>query len=189
MCHCDNTGMERTPNESQHTSWLWRRKFSRFFCRDLNSQPFDHKSGALTNKLSCLYRHYVYSRLHFGLPDDWPSVFFFGADFPPLVLDCERKSEHLALWTCIILCGIYYTSYGTFHTFSHLFIHFICWLTRLCLIRKKKEFMKDQSMAKVISERRSTHLTTTESLTPRPCHTSSMSEEDWRKKKERKRIV
>ena len=35
-------------------SWLWRRKFSRRSCRDLNSQPFDHESDALTNKLSRL---------------------------------------------------------------------------------------------------------------------------------------
>ena len=35
-------------------SWLWRWKFSRCFCRDSNSQPFDHESGALTNKLSRL---------------------------------------------------------------------------------------------------------------------------------------
>ena len=33
-------------------SWLWRRKFSCRFCRDSTSQPFDHESGALTNKLS-----------------------------------------------------------------------------------------------------------------------------------------
>ena len=32
-------------------SWFWRRKFSCRFCRDSNSQPFDHESGALTNKL------------------------------------------------------------------------------------------------------------------------------------------
>ena len=35
-------------------SWLWRRKFSCYFCRDSNSQPFDHESGAQTNKLSQL---------------------------------------------------------------------------------------------------------------------------------------
>ena len=33
-------------------SYLWRRKFSRRSCRDSNSQPFDHESGALMNKLS-----------------------------------------------------------------------------------------------------------------------------------------
>ena len=33
-------------------NWLWRRKFSHRSCRDSNSQPFDHESGALTNKLS-----------------------------------------------------------------------------------------------------------------------------------------
>ena len=35
-------------------SWLWRRKFSCRSCRDSNSQPFDHESGALTNQLSRL---------------------------------------------------------------------------------------------------------------------------------------
>ena len=35
-------------------SRLWRRKFVRRFCWDSNSQPFDHESGALTNKLSRL---------------------------------------------------------------------------------------------------------------------------------------
>ena len=33
-------------------SSLCRRKFSRRFCRNSNSQPLDHESGALTNKLS-----------------------------------------------------------------------------------------------------------------------------------------
>ena len=28
-------------------SWLWRRKFSHCSCRDSNSQPFHHESGAL----------------------------------------------------------------------------------------------------------------------------------------------
>ena len=37
-------------------SWLWRRKFSRRSCLDSNSQPFDHKSSALTNELSRLPR-------------------------------------------------------------------------------------------------------------------------------------
>ena len=53
MCRCSNTGVERTPNKSTQ-SWLWRRKSSRRFCRDLNSQSVDHESGALTNKLSRL---------------------------------------------------------------------------------------------------------------------------------------
>ena len=33
-------------------SWLWRRKFSRHSCRDLNLQSFDDEPGALTNELS-----------------------------------------------------------------------------------------------------------------------------------------
>ena len=35
-------------------SWLWRRNFFCRSCWDSNSQPFDHESGALTNKLSQL---------------------------------------------------------------------------------------------------------------------------------------
>ena len=37
-------------------SGLWRRKFSCRSCRGSNSQPFDHESGALTNKLI----HYIH---------------------------------------------------------------------------------------------------------------------------------
>ena len=43
--------------KSQHISTqseLWRIKFSRRSCRDSNSQPFDHESGAFTNKPSRL---------------------------------------------------------------------------------------------------------------------------------------
>ena len=58
-CHYGNTGVERTPNKNQHTKLTQEKKFSRRFCRDSNSQPFDHKSGALTNKLSRLPT-YVY---------------------------------------------------------------------------------------------------------------------------------
>ena len=35
-------------------SLLLRRKFSHHSCQDSNLQPFDHKSGILTNKLSWL---------------------------------------------------------------------------------------------------------------------------------------
>ena len=54
-CYCGETGMERTPNKSQHTKLTLEKKFSRRSCRDSNWQPFDHKSGALTNKLSRLF--------------------------------------------------------------------------------------------------------------------------------------
>ena len=54
MCHCSNTGVEWTLNKVSTQSWLWRRKFSHHFCRDSNSQPFDHECSALTNKLSRL---------------------------------------------------------------------------------------------------------------------------------------
>ena len=37
MCHCGNTGVERTPNK----------KFLCQSCQDLKLQPFDHESGTL----------------------------------------------------------------------------------------------------------------------------------------------
>ena len=40
-----------TESESAHKV---RREFSNRSCQDSNSQPFDHKSSALTNKLSWL---------------------------------------------------------------------------------------------------------------------------------------
>ena len=42
-CHCDNTRVERTPNKSQHTKFILDCRS----CRDSNSQPVDHESGAL----------------------------------------------------------------------------------------------------------------------------------------------
>ena len=51
MCHCSYTGVERTPNKSQH-SLLWRRKFC-CSCQDSNSQPSENESGStLPFKLS-----------------------------------------------------------------------------------------------------------------------------------------
>ena len=47
MYHCGNTGVKLTPDKSQHTKLLGRRKFSHRSCRDLNLQPFDCKSSAL----------------------------------------------------------------------------------------------------------------------------------------------
>ena len=52
-CYCGNTRVERILNKSTQICF-WRRKFSRRSCRDSNSQPFDHVSGALTNNLSRL---------------------------------------------------------------------------------------------------------------------------------------
>ena len=54
MCHCDNRGMEWTSNKSQHTKLTLEKIFFGHPCQDSNSQPFSHKSGALTNKLSQL---------------------------------------------------------------------------------------------------------------------------------------
>ena len=47
MCHCSNTGVEWTPNKSQHTKLTLEKKFSRRSRRDLNLQPFNHECGAL----------------------------------------------------------------------------------------------------------------------------------------------
>ena len=44
-CHCSNTGVERTPNNSKH------RKFS-LEKPGLELQPFDHEPGALATELS-----------------------------------------------------------------------------------------------------------------------------------------
>ena len=43
-CHCGNSGVERTPNKSKHARLTLRRKFSLRYCRDSNSQPFNHES-------------------------------------------------------------------------------------------------------------------------------------------------
>ena len=49
--HCGNTGWKRQRIRVSTKRLLWRRKFSSRSCRDSNSQPFDHESGALTIKL------------------------------------------------------------------------------------------------------------------------------------------
>ena len=46
-CHCRNTAVERTPNKGQHRKFTLEKKFSSRFCRDSNSQTFDHESGTL----------------------------------------------------------------------------------------------------------------------------------------------
>ena len=38
-CHCGNTGVERTPNKSQHTKLTLEKKFPRRSCWDANWQP------------------------------------------------------------------------------------------------------------------------------------------------------
>ena len=47
-CYCSNTGVEWLWVLTE--SWPWRRKFSCRCCRDLNLQPFNHHSGALTTE-------------------------------------------------------------------------------------------------------------------------------------------
>ena len=53
-CHWGNRGWNGHRIRISTQSWLWRRKFSHRSCQDSNSLPFDHKSHALTNKLSRL---------------------------------------------------------------------------------------------------------------------------------------
>ena len=43
---------------SQHTKLSLVKKILLPLLPDSNSQPFDHESGALTNKLSCVYHVY-----------------------------------------------------------------------------------------------------------------------------------
>ena len=57
MCYCSNTGEERIPKWVSTESWPWRTKFSNCFCQDLNLQPFDPESGALTTEVSLLPNH------------------------------------------------------------------------------------------------------------------------------------
>ena len=55
MCYCGNMGVEWIRNKSQQRKLtLEREKISRRTCRDLNLQPFNHESSALTTDLSLL---------------------------------------------------------------------------------------------------------------------------------------
>ena len=47
-CHCRNTEWNGHQIRVSTQSWHWRRKFSRYSCRDSNLQPLDHESGTLT---------------------------------------------------------------------------------------------------------------------------------------------
>ena len=47
-------GWNRPQIRNSTQCWLWRRKFSKRSCWDSNSQPFNHETAALTNKLSQL---------------------------------------------------------------------------------------------------------------------------------------
>ena len=51
MCHCGNTGVERTPNNSQYTMLTLEKKILPPLPPGFELTPFDHESGALTNKL------------------------------------------------------------------------------------------------------------------------------------------
>ena len=54
-CHCSNTGVERTPNKSQHTKLPLEKKTVCPLLTEFKLATFDHKSVALTNKLSRLH--------------------------------------------------------------------------------------------------------------------------------------
>ena len=52
-CYCGNTGGGTDTEIRVSTeSRPWRREFSRRACRDSNTRPFSHESGALTTELS-----------------------------------------------------------------------------------------------------------------------------------------
>ena len=54
-CYCSNMGGGTDTEVTVSTeSWPWRRKLSRWYCQDLNPQPFGHKFGAITTELSLL---------------------------------------------------------------------------------------------------------------------------------------
>ena len=59
MCHCSNTGLERTPNKSQYTKLTQNKKIIPCSCQDLNLQPFDHESGILSPELSWLWHIHI----------------------------------------------------------------------------------------------------------------------------------
>ena len=52
MCHCSNMGVEQTPNKRQHTKLTLEKKILPPLLPGFELVSFDHKSGALTNKLS-----------------------------------------------------------------------------------------------------------------------------------------
>ena len=94
-CHCGKTGVEQTPNKSSTHSWLWRRKFSHRFCWDLNSQPFDHESGALTSELSWLLA-YLWGMCNTRPPP--PELLSFSRDCQPAV-GCRSRDGSLSAST------------------------------------------------------------------------------------------
>ena len=55
MCCCSNTRVVRTPNKSQHTKLTVEKNIPLPLLLGSNSQPFNHESGVLTNKLSVKY--------------------------------------------------------------------------------------------------------------------------------------
>ena len=55
-------------------SWPWWRTLSCHFCPDSNSEPTDHESGAVTNKLSRLITS---SPNHFCISHSWTDLFLF----------------------------------------------------------------------------------------------------------------
>ena len=54
MCHCGNTGVERTPNKRQHIKLTLEKEILPHFLLGFELPTFDHESGALTNELSRL---------------------------------------------------------------------------------------------------------------------------------------
>ena len=113
-CHCDNTGVDETPNKSHHTKL--EENFHAAPVGDSNLQPFDHESG--------------------GLPTSYPGtpVFFVSIQLKPWYLsDAEWESSlcrhhptpiHTVMHTSAMLptmchSGRYSRLVATLRDFSH----------------------------------------------------------------------
>ena len=104
-CHSGNTGVERTPNKSQHTTLTLEKKISRRSCRDSNSQPFDRESGALTNKLSrcpCLNNNRLSACIGNATVCLWPALPLLTRQ-PPVFLHKKRAKFFTYLFFFLLI--------------------------------------------------------------------------------------
>ena len=59
-CHCGNTGVERTPNKSQHRKLTLEKKIPPPLLRDLNSHRINHEFGALPTSYPGTQQKYIF---------------------------------------------------------------------------------------------------------------------------------
>ena len=78
-CHCGNTGVEQTPNKSQHTKLTLEKKIFPLLLPGFKLKLFDHKSGTLTSKLSQLPTVLSYTEMK-----GWSRKTVFEKRFPML---------------------------------------------------------------------------------------------------------